>query len=232
MRWTVRSAARPRRWFLLGAVLLALAAPSAQAAAGGWRWPLPGVPVLVRGFDPPPAPWAPGHRGVDLRGRAGEAVLAAGPGTVGFAGLLAGRGVVTVHHGSGLETTYEPVAPEVRAGQRVDVGAVLGRLQPGHGSCGAGYVCLHWGLRRGEVYLDPLSLVEQQHIRLLPIWRAGLPVARAPAASTVRPPRGQPSVARSRGTARTVTSVAAATIATASVFAIAPWLLRRRRARS
>ncbi|GLW04924.1 hypothetical protein Misp01_00540 [Microtetraspora sp. NBRC 13810] len=30
--------------------------------------------------------------------------------------------------------------------------------------------CLHWGLRRGPLYLDPLLLVGATHPRLLPLW--------------------------------------------------------------
>jgi hypothetical protein len=167
MRVIVRSAR-------LAVVVLAvgLACPVSAAAAGAWQWPLAGTPVVERGFDPPPVPWAAGHRGVDLRGRVGDAVLAAGPGVVGFAGLLAGRGVVAVHHADGLETTYEPLVVAVRAGQRVAQGALLGRLTAGHGACGPGYACLHWGLRRGETYLDPLRLVHAGPIRLLPVWRS------------------------------------------------------------
>jgi hypothetical protein len=166
---------------LRGAVILAAvsgaAAVSAASAApaegtGPWRWPLAGAPVVVRGFDPPPVPWAAGHRGVDLRARAGEAVRAAGSGVVGFAGLLAGRGVVAVHHADGLETTYEPLAVLVHAGQRVVIGQLLGRVSPGHGQCGVGFACLHWGLRRGGTYLDPLQLLRSGPIRLLPVWRA------------------------------------------------------------
>ena len=81
-----------------------LVAPARAGAAAGWRWPLAGHPVVARGFDPPALPWGAGHRGVDLRGRRGAPVYAAGAGVVGYAGLLAGRGVVTVHHPGGLES--------------------------------------------------------------------------------------------------------------------------------
>jgi murein DD-endopeptidase MepM/ murein hydrolase activator NlpD len=47
---------------------------------------------------------------------------------VHYAGLVAGRGVVTVLHQSGLTTEYEPVRASVRAGQRVTAGAVLGAV--------------------------------------------------------------------------------------------------------
>jgi hypothetical protein len=154
-------------------ILLALVCPGTPTAQPPtWRWPLAGTAVVARGFDPPPLPWAAGHRGVDLRARAGEAVLAAGPGVVGFAGVLAGRGVVAVHHPGGLETTYEPLRVVVHAGERVSAGQLLGRVQPGHGDCGPGFVCLHWGLRRGDTYLDPLTLLGRGPVRLLPIWPA------------------------------------------------------------
>src|SRR5438105_2914584 len=100
----------PLRGLLLTAALAVLSPTAAHAAGPAWGWPVDGVPVVVRGFDPPPVPWATGHRGVDLRARAGAPVHAAGAGVVGYAGVLAGRGVVAIHHPDGLETTYEPVS--------------------------------------------------------------------------------------------------------------------------
>lgn len=136
--------------------------------ASGWRWPLPGRTRVTRGFRPPQTAYGPGHRGVDLAGTIGEQVRAAGPGVVGFAGQFAGRGVVTVHHPGGLETTYEPVTAVVEAGKHVDSGDLLGRLEAGHPGCPVA-ACLHWGLRRGRVYLDPLLLVRPVRVRLLPL---------------------------------------------------------------
>jgi murein DD-endopeptidase MepM/ murein hydrolase activator NlpD len=86
-------------------------------------------------------------------------VLAAGAGTVTFAGTIAGRGVVVVRHNSVLRTTYEPVSGEVTVGQIVARGQQLGRVQPVPGHCPE-YSCLHWGARIGERYLDPLILVD------------------------------------------------------------------------
>ncbi len=116
-------------------------------------------------------PYGPGHRGVDLAGHAGQLVLAAADGVVVFAAPLAGRGVVSVQHPDGLRTTYEPVAALVTAGAAVRRGQPLGELAPGHPSC-APAVCLHWGVRRGTEYLDPLRLVAGGRIRLLP-WDGG-----------------------------------------------------------
>jgi murein DD-endopeptidase MepM/ murein hydrolase activator NlpD len=134
-----------------------------------WSSPLGDPPRVSRPFDPPDSPYTAGHRGVDLAGSAGAAVHAAGGGVVVFAGMVAGRPVVSVDHPGGLRTTYEPVDPAVGAGARVDRGTVLGVLAPGHAGCPAD-ACLHWGLRRGEAYLDPLGLLRPPRIRLLPLY--------------------------------------------------------------
>jgi murein DD-endopeptidase MepM/ murein hydrolase activator NlpD len=132
-----------------------------------YRWPLDGSPAVVRPFAPPPEHWQPGHRGVDLAGAPGVPVRSAGAGVVVFAGEFAGRPVVSVEHDGGVRTTYEPVAPSVRAGQHVEAGTVLGTLMAGHAGCPVA-ACLHWGLRMGERYLDPLSLLRRGRVRLLP----------------------------------------------------------------
>ncbi len=139
----------------------------AWAPPTAWRWPLAGSPEVVRAFDPPATRYGRGHRGVDLAGVPGAVVLAAGAGTVGYAGMLAGRGVISVRHADGLRTTYEPVVATVRPGERVTAGAPLGRLAAGHPGCPRA-ACLHWGLLRGDTYLDPLSLLGRGPIRLLP----------------------------------------------------------------
>lgn len=137
-----------------------------------YGWPLPGSPRVVRAFHPPAFRYGPGHRGVDLAAVTGTAVLAAGAGTVVFAGTVAGHGVVSVDHPGGLRTTYEPVSPTVTAGDRVAMGAQIGTVEPGHPGCRAA-ACLHWGARRGpapdQVYLDPLRLLALTRVRLLPV---------------------------------------------------------------
>ena len=147
----------------------AVAGSGSAARLGGW--PLRPEPEVVSGFAPPAVAWAAGHRGVDLLGRPGQQVRAARPGTVAFAGRIAGRGVVVVSHGD-TRTTYEPVTASVARGEVVAQGAALGRLELLGSHC-LPQACLHWGLLRGETYLDPLTLVGRGPVRLLP-W-AGLP---------------------------------------------------------
>ena len=132
-------------------------------------WALSGVPPLagpvVRRFDPPDQDWLAGHRGVDLLGPPGATVVAAAAGTITFAGQVGGKGVVVVGHGE-LRTTYEPVSALVKVGSDVSAGQAIGTLNDGH-ACPGG-ACLHWGLKRGDTYLDPLSLLGDRRIRLLP----------------------------------------------------------------
>lgn len=135
-----------------------------------FQWPLPPPHPVLRPFQPPSTPYGPGHRGVDIGGSPGEQVLAAGSGLVLYAGPLADRSLVSIEHAGGLRTTYEPVQPSVRVGQYVTRGQVIGVLLPGHPGCPATppAVCLHWGVHRDHVYLDPLQLVDPGHVRLLP----------------------------------------------------------------
>jgi murein DD-endopeptidase MepM/ murein hydrolase activator NlpD len=163
---------RARVLVVLIAVLVAVVPTPATAepvppVATLWTAPLPGEPVVTRPFDPPPGPYAAGHRGVDLGGVPGSPVLAAGAGVVVFAGMVAGRPVVSIDH-HGLRTTYEPVQPSVAAGQAVARGSPIGALLAGHGDCPF-EACLHWGLRRGETYLDPMALLRPPEVRLLPM---------------------------------------------------------------
>jgi murein DD-endopeptidase MepM/ murein hydrolase activator NlpD len=150
---------------LLLGLLVGLAGP--VSAAPQYDWPLQPRPVVTEQFDPPAKRWLPGHRGVDLAATEGQPVLAAGDGVVAFAGTVAGKPVVSVDHGS-IRTTYEPVVAVVSAGQSVSKGEVLGTVQAGHEGC-ARAVCVHWGAKRGDVYLDPLSLLQPRVVRLLPL---------------------------------------------------------------
>ncbi|UNX55902.1 M23 family metallopeptidase [Georgenia sp. TF02-10] len=135
-----------------------------------YRWPTGEEAALVRDFAPPAERWLAGHRGVDLEAAEGSAVLAAGDGVVAFAGMVAGRPVVSVDHPDGIRTTYEPVEPAVVAGQRVRAGETLGHLVAGHCPVWTLTTCLHFGARTGrDTYLDPMRLLGARAVvRLLP----------------------------------------------------------------
>lgn len=178
-----------------GLTLSGAPAHGSPGDAGRWRAPVPGPVRVLRAFDPPAERWLAGHRGVDLAAPVGSPVLAAGAGRISFAGLLAGRGVVVVVHGE-LRTTYEPVRAAVAVNERVASGHVLGTLQPGHDPARPAAGVLHWGLRRGEIYLDPMSLVSvARPVRLLPHWQAESPTSRDGSATATRHSEARASAA-------------------------------------
>jgi murein DD-endopeptidase MepM/ murein hydrolase activator NlpD len=177
---------------LLGALIFwarpagAVGVPAGPGPGPAGVWPLQPAHQVVRAFDPPTTRFGAGHRGVDLAGSVGEAVQTALPGRVAYAGRLAGRGVVVVDHGA-TRTTYEPVAASVHRGDLVARGQRLGTLELAGSHCFPG-ACLHWGWKRGPVYLDPLLLVGGGPIVLLPLW-AGQPLPGVtPAPSLPWPP--------------------------------------------
>jgi murein DD-endopeptidase MepM/ murein hydrolase activator NlpD len=145
-------------------------------------WPVGTRPLVLRAWEPPPTPYARGHRGVDLAAAPGAPVRAVAAGRVHFAGRVAGRGVVSVElSGTGsppLRTTYEPVTATVEKGTEVTAGEVLGTVEVGAGHCTT--TCVHWGLLRGDMYLDPLTLLPPWLLhrgpsRLLPVLGVPLP---------------------------------------------------------
>ena len=153
-----------------GAVEAPSAAPAAdrRAPRSAYTWPTGGPAAVLEGFDPPAVVWGSGHRGVDLALAAGSPVLAAGDGTVVFAGMVAGRPVVSIDHADGIRTTYEPVEAVVSAGEAVGRGQVIGTLVAGHRSDGVD--ALHWGARTGpKTYINPLRLLDPPIIRLKPV---------------------------------------------------------------
>lgn len=166
-----------RRAPLALAALLVLGMPGSPAAAGpapaaaapaapGWVWPVDGPRVVVRPYLAPATPYAAGHRGVDLAAIAvGTEVLAVTSGVVHFAGVVVDRPVITVRTGQVL-ATVEPVTPIVAAGESVEVGQVIGVLEPGH----CLRPCVHLGVRVAGEYVSPLLyLGGLQRAVLLPL---------------------------------------------------------------
>lgn len=213
---------------LLTALLLCwpVAAAGVMSDAARWQWPLSPVPHVVRAFQAPSTPYGAGHRGVDLAGTVGQQVFAIGTGTVTFAGSVAGRGVVVVDHGA-LRSTYEPVTPQVHRGDRVTAGRPIATLQAVQSHC-APEICLHLGVRRGAVYIDPLSLFGALPVRLEPL--NGL---LAPATSTARRSRAASSAPASTSSPVPRGLVAGSTPVTMTVAGLVTMAeLRRRRLRS
>lgn len=140
----------------------------ASGVAARYRPPLAGLLSVLHRFEQPPTPYAAGHRGADLAAVSSQLVLAARGGRVQFAGPVAGRGVVVIAHSDGIRTEYEPVSPMVHTGDTVQTGQVIARILGAHRMCRPSS-CLHWGARRGNVYIDPMLLLNPLGpVRLLP----------------------------------------------------------------
>ncbi len=127
-------------------------------------WLAPVAPLVVeRPFTAPSGTYSPGHRGVDLAAAPGTAVRAPAPGVVRVAGRVAGKDVVSIEHphrilgSTGWRTTYEGVRPTVEVGERVDRGDRIGTIA---GSGGHAFG-LHWGLKLGRTYANPLLLLRR-----------------------------------------------------------------------
>jgi murein DD-endopeptidase MepM/ murein hydrolase activator NlpD len=146
---------------------LLVAAGAVEAPAGAveapatvvvrYRAPTASPVRVVRPFVGPAQPWAAGHRGVDLALAAGSTVLAPASGTVVVAGMVVDRGVVTIQHADGRRSSLEPVAASVVVGAEVAAGEPLGTLSQARHHCAGS--CLHWGVRQGLAYLDPVTLL-------------------------------------------------------------------------
>jgi murein DD-endopeptidase MepM/ murein hydrolase activator NlpD len=154
---------------LLASFILAGSATTPAPAPASWSWPLSPKPSVLRTFDPPDKPWLSGHRGVDLGPTSdGAPVTAPADGVVTFAGVVVDRPVLSIDHGDGHKSSFEPVTSDLKAGDAVRKGQVIGALEAGHCSSAT---CLHWGVRRGEDYVNPLGFVEDMRPSiLLPLY--------------------------------------------------------------
>lgn len=133
--------------------------------AASFRWPVQGRisgrfgnqrVYVVNGKDVPKAP----HSGMDIAVPEGTPVHAPAGGIVSFADpdLYLTGGTVLIDHGHGVSSNFLHLSRiDVRVGQRIEAGEVLGAA--GHTGRASG-PHLHWGLNWFDVRLDPLLLLD------------------------------------------------------------------------
>jgi murein DD-endopeptidase MepM/ murein hydrolase activator NlpD len=94
------------------------------------------------------------HTGIDFRGNIGDPVHATATGTVSVAGWSGGYGrMVEIDHGNGLATRYGHLSEiDVKAGQSIRIGQVIGRLGSTGRSTGPH---LHYETRIDGEAVDP-----------------------------------------------------------------------------
>jgi murein DD-endopeptidase MepM/ murein hydrolase activator NlpD len=135
---------------------------SAATAVGplpppAWVWPVDGSHVVARPFMAPVSAYGRGHRGVDLAAPAGAVVRAPADGMVHFVGFVVDRPVISLRHDDGVLSSFEPVESDLRRGDVVAAGDVIGTLLAGH--CERDEPCLHLGARVLGQYVSPLRFL-------------------------------------------------------------------------
>lgn len=126
---------------------------------GSWLHPVDVQASVVKHFDPPAAQWSAGHRGVDFTPGSGT-VVAPASGTVHFSGTVVNRKVLSIDHGDGYLSSYEPIESDLKKGDSVAAGQLLGALgdyEDDTQHCPSD--CLHFGVRLHGEYINPLPLL-------------------------------------------------------------------------
>ncbi len=148
-------------WPPIVLVLMTALAPG-QIASAGTCWRAPVEAPVSDPYREPACRWCPGNRGMEYRTPAGVAVSAVATGRASFVGVVVDTHYVVVRHADGLRATYANVSSgRWGVGDLVirgtSVGFTLGRL--------------HFGLRRGDTYIDPTSFIGRLVFtpRLIPI---------------------------------------------------------------
>ena len=167
------AAARLLASSLLVVVVAVVAPPSAArgAIADTWSWPVAPPWRIERGYVVSPNTYNVGHRGIDLTASDGAAVLAPASGTVIFSGIVVNRGVISIDHGNGVTSSFEPVTAGVVTGERVQPGDVIGVISGIHTWPSGACACLHLGARLNGEYLSPLAFLSSIDRAVLLPWR-------------------------------------------------------------
>lgn len=124
-------------------------------------WPCPSSSRITSGFGSRSSPTegaSTEHMGIDIGAEAGSSILAAADGVVLIATYSYSAGnYVTISHGSGVSTVYMHCSRlDVSAGETVKKGQVIGAVGSTGYSTGPH---LHFAIRSGGVYVDPLDHV-------------------------------------------------------------------------
>ena len=142
---------------VLFVIVVATMLPSSAAeAAPCWRPPVQGE--VIDPFRQPACTWCAGNRGIEYRVGADTTVRAATTGVVTFSGSVAGTTYLVIRSADGYRHTYGRLDGAARRlGDVVRAGSVVGSAS---GS-------FHFGVRRGDTYLDPAPMLGE----LVGKWR-------------------------------------------------------------
>lgn len=120
------------------------------------------VPIegeVVRRFDRPLCIYCPGHRGVTIKSRPGDEILAMAGGVISFAGQVGERLYVVQHLAPDIRVTYGGVfaiGVDMQEGLWVDAGQVVAIAAES----------TYLGVRIGQEYVEPLRFLGLGQVRL------------------------------------------------------------------
>jgi hypothetical protein len=219
MNWNMR---QRRMRLLLGVAVVACALALVAPACAHAGWPLREAHSVTLGFGATyradEATSSSTHRGIDIDAEEGAAVLAPLAGSVTFVGRVpaVGGGTVrgvTLATANGTVTLLPLASTSVAKGDSLAEGDSVGCLaESGDGSSAKTH--LHVGMKRGDLYVDPLSVLSLP-VAVTPGVASG---ANAPSAAPARAgARASTSLGRasrtSRASARGLTSPPAVRVA-------------------
>lgn len=127
-----------------------------------WNPPLETPIQLVNQYIQPNSDYSAGHRGVDYLATIGQSVFAPADGQVWFVRKVFQRYLVTLSHGGGVISEYEPVCTYLTKGQAVLQGQEIGHLcesDPSYKPHCETVTCLHFSVRRDGDYFSPLVFI-------------------------------------------------------------------------
>lgn len=127
------------------------------AVSASWVWPVPAPHPIVQPFIAPQTQYSSGHRGIDIAAPIGVIVRSPADGVIHFSGFVVNRSLVSIDHGGGILSSFEPVHSDLTEGTLVRRGEQIGVLQSGHCST----PCLHLGVRVHGHYVSPLNYLGQ-----------------------------------------------------------------------
>lgn len=130
--------------------------------SGEFVWPVPSSKRISSGYG---KRWGRHHEGIDIPGRVGTSIVAAGDGKVIYSGSgVGGYGNITVVlHDNGYHTVYAHAKENLTmAGQRVYKGQVIARLGQTGRSTGPH---LHFEIRRNSRPLNPTTVLAMDGIK-------------------------------------------------------------------